>query len=259
MSSAYGIVAKSVRYLRHRLTSGNQHSIHSPQVFALYNALFDKPGSEIQSIYRLHRELKQSDEIIRYADPGRQGKSTSISVKSLARNVAKSERLGTVLHNLVHHLKPKSILELGSSLGLSALYQHTGWSQASFLAVEGAPELAEKAQQHVQIQSVPIELQCGLFDDVLPALLERQATFDYIYLDGHHQLEPSRRYYEQLKQLAVDGTVIVLDDIHWSAGMEQFWNDVIADTDATFTIDLFEFGIVILRTGAPKQHFSLRL
>ena len=40
--------------------------------------------------------------------------------------------------------------------------------------------------------------------------------------------------------------------------MEDSWNEIKAFPKVTFTIDLFEFSILIFETIAPKQDFKLR-
>ena len=54
-------------------------------------------------------------------------------------------------------------------------------------------------------------------------------------------------------------TMIIFDDIHWSAGMEEAWAFIVAHPAVTLSIDLFFIGIVWVNPSfLVKQHFSVR-
>jgi len=50
--------------------------------------------------------------------------------------------------------------------------------------------------------------------------------------------------------------IIIIQQPH--KNMEDSWNEIKAFPKVTFTIDLFEFSILIFETIAPKQDFKLR-
>jgi hypothetical protein len=53
--------------------------------------------------------------------------------------------------------------------------------------------------------------------------------------------------------------MLIFDDIHWSAEMEQAWAQIKADQRVMMTIDLFFFGLVVLRDDFKvKQDFTIR-
>mgnify|MGYP000686872661 CR=1 FL=1 len=39
---------------------------------------------------------------------------------------------------------------------------------------------------------------------------------------------------------------MVFDDVHWSKGMEEAWNEIIDHSSIQVSIDLFEMGVVII-------------
>jgi len=53
--------------------------------------------------------------------------------------------------------------------------------------------------------------------------------------------------------------VIIFDDIHWSAGMEDAWREIKEHPSVMLTIDLFFFGIIFFRPEFKvKQQFRIR-
>jgi len=62
-----------------------------------------------------------------------------------------------------------------------------------------------------------------------------------------------------LLKKAHNETILIFDDIHWSAQMEEAWEIIKQHNSVTLSIDLFFIGIVFLRKDFKvKQHFSLR-
>jgi len=54
-------------------------------------------------------------------------------------------------------------------------------------------------------------------------------------------------------------SMIILDDIHWSAEMELAWQHCKDHSAVTLSIDLFFIGLLILRKEIrEKQHFVVR-
>ncbi|MBK9512170.1 MAG: hypothetical protein IPO05_00750 [Flavobacteriales bacterium] len=79
-----------------------------------------------------------------------------------------------------------------------------------------------------------------------------------MFLDGHHAKEPTLEYFDLCLQRSHNDTVLVLDDIHWSRGMEEAWIAIKGHPRVTVTIDLYSMGLVFLRTEQAKEHFVLR-
>jgi hypothetical protein len=49
----------------------------------------------------------------------------------------------------------------------------------------------------------------------------------------------------------------VFDDIYWSKEMTEAWQEIKQHPKVNVTIDIFEMGLVFLRTEQPKQHFKI--
>jgi hypothetical protein len=55
-----------------------------------------------------------------------------------------------------------------------------------------------------------------------------------------------------------NGTILVVDDIYWSAEMEQAWERIKEHPRVTSTIDLFQLGIVFFNRDLHKKHYKMR-
>ncbi|WP_315822000.1 class I SAM-dependent methyltransferase [Paraflavitalea speifideaquila] len=130
----------------------------------------------------------------------------------------------------------------------------------SVMTGEGSQAIAAKALSNFQQLGLQrIQLEPGNFDETLPAMLARLSPVELAFIDGNHRLEPTLHYFEQLLPHITDKSIIILDDIHWSEGMEQAWQQVKEHPAVTLTVDLFFIGLVFFRKDFKvKQHFTVR-
>ncbi len=99
----------------------------------------------------------------------------------------------------------------------------------------------------------------GNFDVVLEPLVERVGPVDLAFVDGNHRYEPTLRYFDILMRHSGRQAMLIFDDIHWSADMERAWVQIKADPRVMMTIDLFFFGLVVIRDEFKvKQDFTIR-
>jgi predicted O-methyltransferase YrrM len=254
-----------LRYIRYIFTAGTRHDIHSPFVYHLYeNVIQDRtPFYAFEKTEKLRYELKQNHKEIEVADYGAGSVVTGIRKKKLISEIAgsavKSRKYGELLFRLVNHFRPETILELGTSLGISTLYLALPDSKSRVHTIEGCPQTAAQANEIFRKADVKnITLYNGTFENKLPEVLKKAGTIDFLYIDGNHRYAPTMDYFRQCLKKKSDHSVFVFDDIHWSAEMEKAWEEVKANSEVTLTIDLFFFGLVFFRKAQPKQHFVLR-
>ncbi|WP_231717530.1 O-methyltransferase [Hymenobacter sp. DG25A] len=247
------------------LRSGNAHGLHSPFVFGLYTHVINHRGAfaAFGAIEARRQELRQSPQILLVRDFGagsHTGAGRQRPVRDIARTAAKPAALAQLLFRLVNHFQPRTVLELGTSLGLTTAYLAAADSRARVISFEGCPQTAAVARQTFEQLALPnVELVLGNLDETLePALQALPESLDFAFFDGNHRYEPTMRYFEQCLARSTEGSVFVFDDIHWSAEMERAWASIQAHPQVQLTIDLFHVGLVFFRRKQPKQHFTLR-
>lgn len=252
------------KYLLYRLTSQTKHDIHSPFVFDLLTNVIEDttPFYAYKEIEALRKELLKSAESVKITDYGAGSSFSNLSVKrikDIARHSAKTPKYGQLLFRIINYLHPETLLELGTSLGISTLYQVMPSSKSKMITIEGCPEIAQFATGNFKKLKVEnIELMLGNFDDVLLKALQKNKKTDYVFFDGNHRKEPTIRYFEQCLPFIQNDTFFVFDDIHWSKEMEEAWQYIKNHSRTTVTIDLFFLGLVFFRKEQKKQHFVIR-
>ena len=139
------------------------------------------------------------------------------------------------------------------------MYQYLPLRQAPFYTLEGCPNIAKIAAKNFEIfNASPIQLEIGDFADTLPLVLSKMQQVDYVFIDGNHQKEPTIQYFNECLKYSHSGTILVLDDIHWSDEMEAAWELICQHPQVAMSLDLFYLGIIFLdRDRFTKQAFRV--
>jgi len=252
------------KYVTYRFKSGNAHDIHSPYLFEFYNNVIsdETPFYVYKDIESIRAKLLLTEMEISIEDHGagsRVNKASHRKIKDIAKNTLKAPKYGQLLFRLVNHFKPETILELGTSLGVSTLYLAAPNSKTNVVTVEGCPSTAKVAQINIdKIGFKNVELVNDTFDHFLPNHLKKISKLDFVFFDGNHQKYATINYFNWCIEKANDKTIFVFDDIHWSYGMTEAWEEIKKHPKVTATIDLFFVGIVFFNKDLSKENFTLK-
>ncbi|CAG4998878.1 tRNA 5-hydroxyuridine methyltransferase [Dyadobacter sp. CECT 9275] len=218
-------------------------------------------------MYELIRQLRKAmlsnNDTIAVLDLGagsRVNRSNIRKIKSIAKNAEKPEKFGRLFYRLIQHFQPKTILELGTSLGITTLYLAKAKPDSQVVSFEGCPETAKIAKENfVKAGSENISVILGNIDETLPAELKRlNSKIDFAYFDANHRYEPTMRYFETCLPYATGESLFIFDDIYWSEEMKKAWEDIKSHPEVTLTVDLFWIGLVFFRKTQAREHFVLR-
>jgi len=255
------------KYLRYYLTASNSkgHGIHSPFVFDFILHVLNnkKRYNAPQEIEDLRSELLRENTSVAIRDLGAGSRvqwSRQRTVGGLARSAVKPKKYSQLLFRLVKHYRPKNIIELGTSLGITTAYFSKANPLAAISTIEGSEAVAAIAKQNFQkLGCVNIQSLVGDFDDLLPKVSEQRSTIDLAYIDGNHRLKPTLNYLENFLTKSHNNTILIFDDIHWSGEMEEAWEKIKAHPTVRCTIDIFFLGFVFFRQEfKEKQNFIIR-
>ena len=255
------------KYLNYYFTasSGKGHGVHSPFVFEFINeVLKNKKEYECYSIIEKQRQqLLQNEEVIEVEDFGAGSavmKSNKRTIKNIAASSLKTKKFARLLFRIVQYYKPETILELGTSLGITTAYLAKGNQNATVFTCEGSSSIAAIAQKNfAALQIKNIELIQGDFAKTLQPLLTKTGKIDFAFVDGNHRKEPTAEYFSKLLNFSTPSTILIFDDIHWSEEMEAAWEKIKNHSSVTLTIDLFFIGLVFINPDFKvKQHFVIR-
>ncbi|MDP6909786.1 MAG: class I SAM-dependent methyltransferase, partial [Flavobacteriales bacterium] len=220
---------RAKQYAKHLSKAKNRHGVHSPFVYGLLdNVIFDKTHyPEYDQIDRAKELLESRRDQIKIKDLGAGStvnRSNKRSISDIAKNSAKAGKWGQLLFRLAKHFLPKTMIELGTSLGIGSLYQSLGNQEGKLITFEGCPNTAAIARTQFETLGLQnIQIIEGNFDETLQPTLATVDKLDWVFIDGNHQKEPTIRYFEQCLEKCTNDSILLFDDIYWSKGMAEAW------------------------------------
>ena len=265
--TVYSSFQLAQKYVHYYLTAlnGKGHGMHSPFVFDfILNVLNNKKAYKAPAeIEVLRKQLLTDATIVTMKDLGagsRMQTSKQRTIATLAKNAIKPKKYSQLLYRLVKHYQPKTIIELGTSLGITTAYLSKANPSATIITIEGSEAVANIAQQNFQkLHCTNIQSLVGNFDDLLLTASRQLAAIDLAYIDGNHRLEPTLDYFEQFLSKIHNDSILIFDDIHWSEEMEEAWSKIKAHPSVKCTVDIFFLGFVFFRQEfKTKQNFVVR-
>lgn len=253
-----------IDYFSHLLISKTRHGVHSPFVYHLIDeVIYDYSLKTYEAeIELLRSSLRKDDRIIKVTDLGAGSllnKQSEKRVGDIAKNALKPARIAKLIARLAAFSKPETIIELGTCLGVTTSYLAKASPSSKIVTVEGCPETAIIANENFnRLNLSTIELKVGNFDTLLPQILDAQAKIDFLFIDGNHRKEATLNYFYSCLPKVHEGTLLIFDDIYWSQGMKEGWEEIINHPSVTVAIDLFYIGLVFFKTGQEKENFKVR-
>lgn len=220
---------------------------HTPSDYAIFEAIeaIREKRKKQKNIVSLVDYGAGDPESNRSQDEMYQGVQKQTTIAQLSSIGLKGEWAQKV-YDLVKVNKPKTILELGTCCGFSAMYMAKGYPEALVHTIEGDSNVAQLAEENIQeAKCTNIRQHIGRFQDVLPLLLSEIKTIDLAFVDGHHDKEATLRYTELLKPYLSPKAVVIFDDISWSSGMKEAWMQICEDAFFKQSIDLKKLGVCL--------------
>ena len=259
-------------YLKFLFHSKNEHGIHSPFVFDLVTKCFydNTKYSEYEVLKSYRKSLLENKNTIEVTDFGagsRVFKSNVRAISKIAQTAGITPKNAELLFRIVRYFQPKSILEIGTSLGLATSALSLGNRESKIITLEGCPNTMATAKKMFQVSSFKfpnntvefVNTEFNLyFENFKPETLNlKPQIFDLIYFDGNHSKKATLEYFEALLPTISNDSVWIFDDIHWSAEMEEAWEIIKNHPKVSVTIDTFQWGILFFRAEQVKEHFII--
>jgi predicted O-methyltransferase YrrM len=224
--------------------------------------LYDKTAYDAyQNIKTYRNKLNKSKETIEVVDLGEGSKSLPTrhrKIKEMANISSSSNKNAKLLFRLVTYFNFKTILELGTSLGMGTYAMAQASESTKITTIEGCPNTSKFSERLFKASGVTnTTFLKGNFNTIIPTL--NQDTFDMIFFDGHHNKEATIQYFELLLPKAHNDSVFVFDDIYWSEEMTEAWEYIKNHSSVTVTVDCFYLGLVFFRKEQVKEHFKIRM
>lgn len=221
--------------------------------------LNDNDIQNLALVALLRKEGMQNETTIEFLDFGagspedartqaqmHQGKQASTTIANLSAIGLKNE-WSEWIYTFVKMRKPKTILELGTCCGFSAITMALANNKGKVVTIEGAKEIAQVARSNIQKAGCHNITQItGRFSDVLDDTLKEIFPIEFAFIDGHHDKEATLNYFRRIRPFMANASVMVFDDISWSSGMKEAWTQILAESGEMKCENLGKIGVCYL-------------
>ena len=158
------------------------------------------------------------------------------------------------------YYQSKTLIELGTSLGITTSYLALSGANSTVYTLEGSRNIAAIAIDNFDKNHLKnIQLIQGNFEKTIPPLVAKIESVDLLFVDGNHRKQPTIEYFKTFLKKSNNQSIFIFDDIHWSKEMEEAWEVIKQHDSVTLSIDLFFIGLVFFSHDFKvKQHFTIR-
>lgn len=246
-------------FLQYYLGAKTYYNLHSPRIYEFITNTLEDDRSyyAFDKIEEIRTHLLQDNTRLQILDLGagsKTSKEKTRTIKEIASSALSPSYQCKLLFRIVQYLKPRHILELGTSLGISTMYLAEGNTKAKLTSIEGSQAIADIALRNFSyLKQTQIKLKVGNFDEILPNILPQIENLDLVYIDGNHQYEPTIKYFEMILPYLNENSLVIFDDIYWSKEMSQAWQEIKASNSVSQTIDLYFFGLVMFKQDFKEK------
>lgn len=247
--------------------------MHSPTLFYLVRMILydDNAYYAYTRIEQQRAALLRSTDTVQQVDYGTGSDvrqtgtpiATLRRVADIARTHLETPKIAQLLYRLVNYLgsteqRPLTIVELGTSLGVTTAYLASPSPRNTVQTYDGATEVQDIAVQVWRnLKLTNIEPVSGNIDDTLPKHCPKR--IDLAFIDANHTYDATLRYFRQLMPAMGEQSILVVDDIYHSPEMERAWHDIQASGQVTSTIDCYHIGLVFFNTHYIRKHYKMRI
>lgn len=153
------------------------------------------------------------------------------------------EKLHHLSFRLVRYFQPEKIIEINSGKGINTLY----------INAAGKNKVCRCLEKDAEKMAVATKLQKqrnGNIEFINETLVNQQYNGIFLY-PGNYSVS-----LEELFSMSQENTFWVIADIYSKNG-KQFWKNIVNDKRATFTFDVKDIGIVVLKKTYHKLNYLI--
>lgn len=167
---------------------------------------------------------------------------------------------GQLLFRLVEHLRPRTMLELGSAVGIRSMYMAAAAREAGLIGLEKSPVCAHIARTNVEWLGLSRNARIleGAMGTNLPSALSELQPVDIVVFSLLENMEDTRSHFETILSSAHEKTVFVFSHAHHSKESAVAWEAVKNHPRVRLSIDFFALSLVCIDPDfREQQHYTI--
>ncbi len=182
--------------------------------------------------------------------------NTSQKHSSSWNRYLESPKIYEFIFRLTNYAHPQTILEIGTSVGASSVYLSCCRKKARFITVDKNSPANVLANTLFKNYSGNIDFRFGDVSALVSGAISELDSLDFLFLHaGNYPLNAVQLMFEQCISKSNAGSVFLIQDIHKSSTLKNWWKNIQLDDRVGITFDLYDFGIIFFDRKKIKQHY----
>lgn len=243
-------------YLKYYFSAITKYQVHPPYVYEFVEDIFEDDRSyyAFGTIENYRQNLLNTKESI-----PQNGDQPSMMVNQLAKNTELTPFYGQVLFKTVHHYKPDAILNLGTSLGISTLYQATPDPNIPVFTLEPSIPIAEKTAEYFKkLGTRNIEILSGDISTTLLPTLKELKTVNHVFFNSFWGSTSTLSYFEECLKFTSEKSIFIINKPYQSKESAEFWETIKKHKKVKLSIDLYNLGFLFFRLEQKESaHYQV--
>ena len=216
-----------------------------PLKFLFKKSLSDEDKEVFSKVERIRERIANSSTVFA---PIMMNHSLERTASEIAMDSSVTPEWGMFLYLCAKFFQARTILELGSSAGVSGCYLASAPSCRHFITIEGSPTLAGLAEYNIRQINAQSRVIHGRFEKVLGNVLDSlTGQIDLVYIDGPKTQDETLHLFRLMIPKLKRESIVIFDDITWSKDMWNLWQ-VLCDWEGfSYAINIGRFGVCLWR------------
>lgn len=163
----------------------------------------------------------------------------------------RTEKIDRLIFRLVNYFQPSTLLDIGTSSGLSTLYMSAVGKSVCCISMDNTNDANGFACRLLE-DTENVKLHVGNISQDLPCIIASLQKIDFLHLNYPYANDD---VFEKCMSKIHAYSVMVVDGIHTSKEMQKWWDKIVSDDRIGITFDLYSVGIVFFDKTKIKQHY----
>lgn len=238
------LLLEIIDYLQFLLVSTNRHGIHSPFIYNFADkVLYAKSEENFEFIENQRLTMIQS-----------RAKFLNTTLSHFTSNFTLSSKYCKLLHRMVLHYKPETIIEYGKNNGILLNYILTASLQSNSSIQYHYDYDSSCQEDQIKIKTLELFSENSKVELFSPWEIRNDDSKKWFIFYGTDFWEN----FDAAKSFIDEQSIVIISQFRQTNELFTQWKQLSNLPEVTASIELFNMGILFFRKEQPKQHFILR-
>lgn len=241
-------------YFKYYFSASTKYQVHSPFVFEFLSDIFeDDRFYHFFGVIEHYRRnlLGTSDKLLI------EGEEKSIN--QLVKKGAIQSKIGEILFKTVHKYKPTTLVEIGDSLGISALYQATPNPHVPLLSLVPNSVIGNTTENYFKrLGTRNVELLAGDIAKNIVNAIQQLKSIDHLFFNGFWGKTTTLSYFEACLAAMPANATFVFKSPYASKETQAFWETIKKHEKVRLSVDIYDLGFLFFRSEQKEvTHYQI--